>query len=83
MRGTHELIIAKVIFRRGIIDKKSNYELKSSRKAQGRGWPKVGFEIIEHHLGGCLSLSSFFFSGTLSLQRQIYALRNQTNHPFI
>lgn len=82
MRSTHELIIAKVVFRTGIIDKKSNYELKSSRNAQGRGWPKLGFEIILHHLGGCLSLSSFF-SGTLSLQRQIYALRNQTNHPFI
>lgn len=60
MRSTHELIIAKAVFRTGIIDKKSNYELKSSRNAQGRGWPKLGFEIIEHHLGGCLSLSSFF-----------------------
>ena len=37
MRSTHELIIAKVVFRTGIIDKKSNYELKSFRNAQGRG----------------------------------------------
>ena len=37
MRGTHEPIIVKVMFRTGIRDKKSNYELKSSRKAKERG----------------------------------------------
>ena len=37
MRGTHEPIIVKVMFRTGLRDKKSNYELKYSRKAQERG----------------------------------------------